>query len=156
MQPLRQHLFLVLAPAVFVILLRNHCFTPRLRFLPLRFLSLGLLTLSIVVPPLASVLLPSSTGRPFSEGLERVSGRLFPFDRGLTHAYWAPNLWALYAFADRVLMKAGIRPLRPVEGGSSGVVSRLGLGVLPNVGGGFCAAAVVALMVPTLLMLWRR
>lgn len=89
----------------------------------------------------------------------QVLSRLFPFARGLCHAYWAPNAWAMYSFVDKVAAAAGTKAglLQPaaaanMAGGIVGVSSYV---VLPNIGAGMTAIFVLLAMVPCLVALWR-
>jgi len=102
-----KHIYLYLAPAYFVYLLRAYCLGPRSIF-DIQFLNCIKLGVGIgIVAALAF--------GPFVYlgQMQQVVSRLFPFSRGLCHAYWAPNVWALYSFADRVLIYGERIPSRP-------------------------------------------
>ena len=96
-----KHIYLYLAPAYFVYLLRAYCLSPRSVF-SIRFghcVALGCGILAVFV---------SAFGPFWYWGqLDQVFKRLFPFSRGLCHAYWAPNIWSMYSFTDRVLIYGG-------------------------------------------------
>lgn len=96
-----KHIYLYLAPAYFVYLLRAYCLGEQSSFpyFTIRFFNCVKLGLGI------GIIFASAFG-PFAfwGQLEQVFRRLFPFSRGLCHAYWAPNVWALYSFTDRVLI----------------------------------------------------
>lgn len=100
-----KHIFLYMAPAYFVYLLKAHCFVsgqaappPLYGFSIKNFLLLGGCVAGVFAVSLG----------PFLHQLPALIGRLFPFTRGLCHAYWAPNFWALYAGADRLLIHGKI------------------------------------------------
>ncbi|SCV06180.1 LANO_0H23860g1_1 [Lachancea nothofagi CBS 11611] len=99
-----KHIFLYLAPSFFVFLLRVYV----LDFSNFQFKSYNDL-ISIVqwknLFKLGSVVLSvlAVCFAPFVRDWSQVLKRLFPFSRGLTHAYWAPNFWALYSLLDKVL-----------------------------------------------------
>jgi alpha-1,3-glucosyltransferase len=93
-----KHIYLYLAPAYFVYLLRAYCLGPRSIF-DIRIFNCIKLGLGIAV-------VGGLGFGPFIyyEQIPQVLTRLFPFSRGLCHAYWAPNVWAMYSFSDRVLI----------------------------------------------------
>lgn len=107
-----KHIFLYVAPAYFVFLFSGYCINKFpsknsvydytlndvLRFVNWKnCIKLGLTVLGVFFVAFA----------PFAYYgvLPQLFKRLFPFSRGLTHAYWAPNIWALYSFTDRVLIQ---------------------------------------------------
>ncbi|XP_077276015.1 ALG6/ALG8 family glucosyltransferase xit [Temnothorax americanus] len=86
-----KHLYVYVAPAYTVWLLKSYCWDSKEFFK--RLFSLGLIVLTV---------LAVSFG-PFRTRLLQVISRLFPFKRGLVHSYWAANGWALYIGAEKVL-----------------------------------------------------
>ncbi len=93
-----KHIYLYLAPAYFVYLLRVYCLSQQSIF-RVRFgnaMRLGIGVLSVFAIAMGPFIYWGQT--------DQLLGRLFPFSRGLCHAYWAPNVWAMYSFTDRVLI----------------------------------------------------
>ena len=93
-----KHVYLYLAPAYFIYLLRAHCLSPksifRIRFGNCIILGCGVLAVfGVAFGPFW-----------FWGQIDQLFSRLFPFSRGLCHAYWAPNIWSMYSFIDRVLI----------------------------------------------------
>ncbi|KAG9247245.1 glycosyltransferase family 57 protein [Calycina marina] len=98
-----KHIYLYLAPAYFVFLLRAYCLGSKSIF-DIKFENaLGLGTGVITV--FAAAFGPFA----FWKQVPQLLSRLFPFSRGLCHAYWAPNVWALYSFTDRILIHVAPR-----------------------------------------------
>jgi alpha-1,3-glucosyltransferase len=110
-----KHIYMYLAPAYFVYLLRSYCMSPGGQILPGRFLSLANAVIAVFVVSLGPFILMGQ--------LPQLLSRLFPFTRGLNHAYWAPNAWALFTAADRVLLKYVTSTGANVQLNTSGIAS---------------------------------
>ncbi|KAK5127982.1 glycosyl transferase [Meristemomyces frigidus] len=148
-----KHIYLYLAPAYFVYLLRTYCLGPRSVF-DIRIANCSKLGLAIgLVGGLAF--------GPFVYygQMPQVLSRLFPFSRGLCHAYWAPNVWAMYSFSDRVLIYAAPYLKLPinqdaVNSVTRGLVGDTSFAVLPDVSPRMTFILTLAAQIPALAKLF--
>lgn len=150
-----KHIYLYLAPAYFVYLLRVYCvdrnnlFRPRLA----NCIKLGT-SLALVF---------GAAFGPFAiwGQLTQVKDRLFPFSRGLCHAYWAPNFWAIYSFCDRMLIM--IAPYlnlsvkaEGIQSVTRGLVGDTTFAILPDITPTTCFGLTLAFQVLALVKLWQK
>ena len=91
-----------------------------------------------------------------------ILGRLFPVQRGLVHAYWAPNFWALYAGTDKIasLVLQATGMVSSVGSGranlTGGLVGEASFAVLPDVTSSMAALVTLAAMMPALISTFRN
>ena len=140
-----KHIFIYVAPAYFVFLLQSYVVkgTNAVSHSGIgeRLFTLGTITLvpfAFSVVPLALSGLSSSAPAGPLGILTQMVRRLFPFSRGLNHAYWAANVWALYTFADRVLVKLLALEDDASASASRGVIGDTHFAVLPQIEPGHC------------------
>jgi alpha-1,3-glucosyltransferase len=135
---LSKHIFIYCAPVVLVYVLREWGVRSVVR-----------VAVQVVLPLTVLVMLPFV----FTGQLGCMVRRLFPFGRGLTHAYWAPNVWALYMFADRVL---SYLLGRGSPGATQGLVEVVPTAVLPQITPFICLVLVASAYAPLLWMQYHN
>lgn len=132
-----KHIFIYIGPVYFVYLIKYYIFGKKF-----------ILNLA-KVGSVATLITVFAFG-PFIKQLPQVLSRLFPFKRGLSHAYWAPNFWAIYNFGDKVLAK--LKNIQPSDN-TGGLVQTFDHAVLPSISPLTTFILTVIMMIPCLLKL---
>ena len=127
-----KHIYLYLAPAYFIYLLRAYCLSPRSVFR----VQIG----NCIKLGTGIIAIFAAAFGPFVawDQMPQLLSRLFPFSRGLCHAYWAPNVWAMYSFTDRMLIYLAPYLKLPVKAEAlnsvtRGLVGDTAFAVLPEI-----------------------
>ncbi len=148
-----KHIYLYLAPAYFVYLLRAFCLDPKSIFRP-RFQNIIRLGSSVI-----GIICLAFAPFAYWHQLDQLKSRLFPFSRGLCHAYWAPNIWAVYSFVDRVLIAIAPRlglavKQDALQSVTRGLIGDTSFAVLPGITKEYCFGLTVAFQLIALTKLW--
>lgn len=150
-----KHIYLYHAPAYFVYLLRAYCLSEN-RILRIRFGNSFRLAFGL------ACIFGAAFGPFLYWGqLDQLLARLFPFSRGLCHAYWAPNVWAMYSFSDRVLIYVAPRLGVNVDHASvnsltRGLVGDTSFAVLPSISPKMTFISTVVFQMPSLVKLFSQ
>lgn len=143
-----KHIFVFAAPVFLMFYLRHFIY-------PSPSVSRALLRIGGLVLILGGVAVAAIGPLVYTNQLEAAMRRLFPFGRGLMHANWPPNFWALYLATDRVAAKlAGIPGLN--NSPTRGLVGITSTVVLPEITPQISFAIVGIIYSLLLLFVWRK
>ncbi|PON99797.1 Glycosyl transferase, ALG6/ALG [Trema orientale] len=147
-----KHLFAVAAPVFFVYLLRHYCWGGGFLRVFKRLSAMG----AVVV----AVFLAAYGPFVYYGQIQQVISRMFPFGRGLCHAYWAPNFWVFYIILDKglafLLRRLGFNIQAPAASFTGGLVGDSSpFAVLPRVTPFTTFIMVLVALSPCLIKAWR-
>ncbi|KAH9611801.1 hypothetical protein KSS87_010624 [Heliosperma pusillum] len=147
-----KHLFAVAAPVYFVYLLRHYCRGGLIKGFG-RLVAMGTAVLAVFVAAFGPFV--------YYDQMRQVIQRMFPFGRGLCHAYWAPNFWVFYIMADKVLAfllrRVGFNVERPAASFTGGLVGESSpFAVLPQISPMVTFVMVLLAMSPCLVKAWKN
>ncbi|KAH7572970.1 hypothetical protein JRO89_XS03G0043600 [Xanthoceras sorbifolium] len=147
-----KHLFAVAAPVYFVYLLRHYCWKGLVR---------GFGRLSLLGAVVVAVFAAAYGPFIYRGQIQQVIHRMFPFGRGLCHAYWAPNFWVFYIILDKVLTfflrRLGFSIQIPAASFTGGLVGDSSpFAVLPRVTPATTFIMVLLALSPCLIKAWRN
>ncbi|KAL3624540.1 hypothetical protein CASFOL_031208 [Castilleja foliolosa] len=147
-----KHLFAVAGPVYFVYLFRHYCSGGLVK-------GFGRLVLmgSVVLAVFAAAYGPFW----YHGQIQQVVSRMFPFGRGLCHAYWAPNFWVFYIILDKflafLLLKLGFDIQTPKASFTGGLVGDLSpFAILPTITPLITFVTVLLAISPSLVKAWKN
>lgn len=147
-----KHLFAVAAPVYFVYLLSRFC---RGGFLK------GFGRVLVMGAVVALVFAAAFGPFVYYGQMQQVIHRMFPFGRGLCHAYWAPNFWVFYIILDKglafLLRKLGFNIQAPAASFTGGLVGDSSpFAILPSITPLTTFIMVLLAISPALIKAWRN
>lgn len=97
----------------------------------------------------------------YHDQMLQVIHRMFPFGRGLCHAYWAPNFWVFYIMLDKLLAfllrRLGFNILRPAASFTGGLVGDSSpFAILPQITPLVTFMMVLLALSPCLIKAWTN
>lgn len=150
-----KHIYVYIAPVYVVYLLRTYCFVGHtISRNNVHVKNVVKLAIAVI-----SIFLISFGPFIYYGQFSQVLSRLFPFKRGLCHAYWAPNFWALYNGLDKIAFVAGesfgFMQKMNTRSMTRGIVEQSEHAVLPNIYPAYTFLLTVTAMLPCLRKLWN-
>lgn len=150
-----KHIFVYMAPAFVIFYLQNYAFRgQKIKEKVIRLIKVGIAISSVGIISFSPFIIICLREKNINQFIQ-IKNQLFPFQRGLLHSYWAPNIWAIYSFVDKVLFfitKSSSSNIS-INTSALGVTQETFFNVLPDIS---TATSTIILVTILIIFMTRR